>query len=102
MVFEVALFTLAVVHDVLDHGDQKGDADAGPDAQKEVDEKLGQSIYGICFHRGTSNQARKSSSASVPKSDAALDLPPRGSPSRIFWRLFKPQAMPLFPLLLKA
>lgn len=45
---------------------------------------------------------RKSLSASVEKSDAALDLPPRGSPSRIFCRLFSPQAMPLLPLELKA
>ena len=38
----------------------------------------------------------------VKKSDAALDLPPRGSSSRIFCRLFSPQAMPLLPLELKA
>lgn len=40
--------------------------------------------------------------SSDAKSSSARDLPPRGSPSRIFWRLLSPQAIPLFPLLLKA
>lgn len=45
---------------------------------------------------------RKSSSSSVEKSSSARLLPPSGSPSEIFCKLFSPQAMPRFPLLLKA
>lgn len=48
------------------------------------------------------SQDRKSSSRSVAKSSAAEDLPPRGSPSRTFWMLPRPQAMPRLPLELKA
>lgn len=42
---------------------------------------------------------RKSSvAAKAPKSSSALmRLPPSGSPSRSFWMLPSPQAMPLFP-----
>ena len=36
------------------------------------------------------------------KSSAAEERPPRGSPSRTFWMLPRPQAMPRFPLELKA
>ena len=55
-----------------------------------------------------SPQDRKSSSelgaasASVAKSSSARVLPPSGSPSRSFCRLFRPQAMPLLPLELNA
>ena len=38
----------------------------------------------------------------MQRSFSDLDLPPRGSPSRSFWRLLRPQAIPLLPLLLKA
>src|SRR5699024_2993873 len=46
-------------------------------------------------------QERKSSSSSA-KSSSGRDLPPSGSPSRIFCRLFSPQAIPLLPLELNA
>ena len=46
--------------------------------------------------------ARKSSSSKDVKSSDAEDLLPSGSPSLIFWRLFKPQAIPRFPFELNA
>ena len=50
------------------------------------------------------DQFRKSSSPSSTASKSALALlcPPRGSPSRIFWMLPRPQATPLLPFTEKA
>ena len=72
--------------------------------QRGAPTAAGFASYGRSFMRFSRCflQARKSSSSSVAKSDSALALPPSGSPSRIFCRLFSPQAMPRFPLLLKA
>ena len=63
----------------------------------EVYAAIALNIYGQILHHD-----RKSSSRSVEKSSAAEDLPPRGSPSRTFWMLPRPQAMPRLPLELKA
>ena len=45
---------------------------------------------------------KKSGNVSVLKSSSGRECPDNGSPSRIFCRLFKLQAIPLFPLELKA
>ena len=63
----------------------------------EVYAAIALNIYGQILHHD-----RKSSSRSVAKSSAAEDLPPSGSPSRTFWMLPRPQAMPRLPLELKA
>src|SRR5699024_12605776 len=53
-------------------------------------------IHAYCFHD------KKSSSTSVAKSTDASVRPPNGSPSRIFWMLPRPQAIPRLPFELNA
>ena len=47
-------------------------------------------------------QEPKKSSSSDEKSSSALDLPPNGSPSRIFCKLLRPHAIPQLPFELNA
>ena len=96
--FLLTLFTLAVIADALNQRHKETDADAGPDAKKGGYEDVLNH-----FHCAAPlSQDRKSSSRSVAKSSAAEDLPPSGSPSRTFWMLPRPQAIPRLPLELKA
>ena len=80
--------------------------DTTPPEIKTVEDFLdsieNQQLFHILIKVDRLTQDRKSSSRSVAKSSAAEVRPPRGSPSRIFWMLPSPQAMPRLPLLLKA
>mgnify|MGYP003210491178 CR=1 FL=1 len=95
MVFQITLFlfllsllTSAVKDKALDGRNQECDAEAEQHCHR--------------FSPVLSYARKSSSSAVSAKSSSTRDLPPRGSPSAIFWRLFRPQAMPLLPLELKA
>ena len=107
MVFQITLFlfllsllTSAVKDKALDGRNQECDAEAEPHYQKCCCQNRLQHCHRFS---PVLSYARKSSSSAVSaKSSSTRDLPPRGSPSAIFWRLFRPQAMPLLPLELKA
>mgnify|MGYP002508657629 CR=1 FL=1 len=111
--FEILLFGYSV-----DGGDVRVvDLCQGEEIPKEIlaalsDESVTKWAFNAMFERVClsnylgewhfSGHDRKSSSSPSAKSSSARDLPPSGSPSRTFCRLFRPQAIPLFPLLLKA
>ena len=100
LLFLLSLLTSAVKDKALDDRNQKCDAEAEPHYQKCCCQNCLQRCHRFS---PVLSYARKSSSSAVSaKSSSARDLPPRGSPSAIFWRLFRPQAMPLLPLELKA
>lgn len=98
--FLLSLLTSAVKDKALDGRNQECDAEAEPHYQKCCCQNRLQHCHRFS---PVLSYARKSSSSAVSaKSSSTRDLPPRGSPSAIFWRLFRPQAMPLLPLELKA
>ena len=98
ILFLLTLFTLVVIADALHQPNEEADAEAGPDAKEGGYQDVLNQFHCVALL----SQDRKSSSRSVAKSSAAEDLPPRGSPSRTFWMLPRPQAMPRLPLELKA